>query len=71
MRIDEGESFTVAQVLNRHVLQQGGLAHAGLADDIHVAIAVLRLDAERDIFPARISRREIGDALWIFHHVLV
>ena len=36
-----------SNILNRHVLKQGRLAHAGLADDVHMAVAVLRLDAER------------------------
>ena len=71
MRVNKGESFAVPNILNRHVLKQGRLAHAGLADDVHMAVAVLRLDAERDALPARVSRREVGNAFRILHYALV
>ena len=41
VRVDEGESLAVAQVLYRHILEQGRLAHTRFADDIHVTVTVL------------------------------
>ncbi len=67
VRIYEGETLATLQVLNRHVFKDGGLSHPRLADDVGVAIAVLRLDAEWYMLPARISGREICYAFRILH----
>ena len=60
VRINKGDTFAVLDILYRHVLKQGRLTHAGLADHVHVAGAVFCLDAEGHALVARIGLAEIG-----------
>ena len=50
MRVNKSDAVIVAQVLYNHVLQERGLARAGLADDIDMMAAVFRSYAEHAVF---------------------
>jgi len=56
MGIEQRKAFPVHEVLAREVGDQGGLAGAGLADDVHMGAAVDALDAEATMLVA-----EVGD----------
>ena len=62
MRVDEGDAFAVLDILDRHVLEHGGLAHAGLPDHVHVLAAIDRAYAEHLALSARVRCRKIRDA---------
>ena len=52
VRVNQSYAVIVAQILYDHILQERGLAHAGLADDIDMMAAVFRSYAERSaLFP--------------------
>ncbi len=68
VRVDESHAFAVLDVLDGHVLEHGGLAHAGLADDVDVRGAVFGFDAEFDPFVAGIGLGEICDAI-VVHRI--
>jgi len=46
MRVKQRQAFPVRHVLAGEIGDQGGLAGAGLADDVHVGATVGALDAE-------------------------
>ena len=71
VRVDEGETFAVPDVLDGEILEQGRLAHARLPDHVHVPLAVLLLDAEGHALAARIGGGEVSDALGIIHRASV
>jgi hypothetical protein len=71
MRINERESFAIPQILYRHVPQHDRLPHTSLADDVHVAIAVFRFNAERNTFPTAVGSRKVCDAFGVFHRYLL
>ena len=52
VRVNKSDAVIVAQILYDHILQERGLARAGLADDIDMMAAVFRSYAERAaLFP--------------------
>ena len=53
--IEERKAFPVHEVLAGEVGDQGGLAGAGLADDVHVGAAVGALDAEAVMLVAEVG----------------
>jgi hypothetical protein len=56
VRVDKGHPLAIADILDSHVLQQGRLTHACLADNVHVALAVLALNTKRNLLPAGVCR---------------
>lgn len=47
MRIDESQAVSGFNVGNDHVLNQGGFAGAGLADDVYMSAPVILFDAKK------------------------
>ena len=68
MRIDKGHTLTVADVLYGHIFEQGRLAHAGLADDVHVPRAILALNAERQLLAPRVRFGKVRDFIGVLDH---
>jgi hypothetical protein len=65
MKVNQGHTDPVPYVGHNHVLDQGGLAGPGLADDIDMGTAVLLLDAEQPADVAVIGHGEVGDPVEI------
>ncbi len=61
VRVYEADAVAVADILNRHILKHRALTHAGLADDIGMARAVGRLDAEGNSLAARVGGAEVSN----------
>ena len=62
VRVDESQSLAVLDVLDRHVLEHGGFAHAGFPDDIDVLAAICRANAEHLALSSCMRRREVRNA---------
>ena len=68
VRVDKSHSLAVADVLYGHVLQHGRLAHAGLADDVHMPAPILAAYAERRLLAAGVGGGKIGYLVRVFLH---
>src|SRR3989304_1447752 len=68
VRIHKTNAFAGLYVLDGHIFQNRGLAHAGLSDDVHVFAPVLALYSESGSLVAKICLREICD---IVHSVFI
>jgi hypothetical protein len=58
VRIEVRNAMPRANVVEDEVLEHGGLPHAGLPDEVHVAPSVIRTDPEPLRFPAEVRLRE-------------
>ena len=63
VRVDDGKTLPGTDILDDHILDHVGLAHAGFADHVHVAAAVVGLDAETTPLVAEIRLGEWNDVL--------
>lgn len=63
MRVNEADAVAEGGELDDHVPQQGGLAGAGLADDIGVLAEIGQGDAERDGLAPGVARADVEDVI--------
>ncbi len=68
--IDNGKPMSVLHILDHHVLQHGRFAHAGFADDVHVASPVIELNAELLLLVAEVRSRKIDNVASLFHRYI-
>ena len=56
MRINNRESMAGINIINNHVLQHSGLAHSGLAQNIHMPAPIIGLNSKTHLLVAKISQ---------------
>ena len=65
VRIKYGNTFSVLDILNGHILKEGRLPDTRLTDYVHMTSAVATFYTKLDALVARICFSEIGDVFGI------
>ncbi len=55
MRINEGNTMSLLNILDGEILEQVGFAHTCLSDDVHMTPAVIGFDTKSDILIAEVG----------------